>query len=70
MLDVPTKYMFVIQLLFLIGHLYLIGVWLSEGRTNKQQENTCSKDIGLYSQILSTTPHLIVNSIERTYVFG
>ena len=36
MLDVPTKYMVVIQLLFLIGHLYLIGMWLSEGRTNKQ----------------------------------
>ena len=59
----------VIRLTFLIGPLYLIGVWFGEDQKTKHHINTCLKEIGLHLQSLLTTPNLVLNTIGRTYVF-
>ena len=54
-------------LVFLIGPMYLIGMWLSED----QRANiikTCLKEITLRLQILTTTLHTIVYTIGKSYV--
>jgi hypothetical protein len=50
-----------------IGHLYLNGVWLVvDLRTYKLYKNTCLKEIGLQSQIVSTTIiYSISTQLER-----
>jgi len=37
---------------------------------NKHQKSTCMKKIGLCLHILLTTPHSIVNTIEKLYIFN
>jgi len=60
----------VIWLLFLLGHLYLIGVQLCEDQRPKHHKNTRREEIRLHPQISITTPHLMVNKIGRSYVFS
>ena len=43
MLEVPLRCMGVIQLLFLMGHLSLIGVWLSEDQNTSNIETQVQK---------------------------
>ena len=61
------KYADVFRLLFLIEHLIFDRCVVQRGSKNKHHEHTCSKEIG-HLQILLTSPHSIVNAIERTYV--
>ena len=49
----------VIQLLFLIGHLYLLGVCIGEDQQMKRIMTHIEKD-GLRLHILLITPHSIV----------
>ena len=58
-------YVGVIRLIFLLRHLYLIGVWL--GSKNAHHNDTCLKEIALCLQILLTTPHSTLNTSRRTY---
>ena len=60
----------VLPLLFLIGHLYLIGGWMSEDERNKCYKDTCLMEIGQGLQLLSTTSHSTVNTTGRTFVFN
>ena len=56
----------VIWLVFLIEHLYLIGVWLGE---DQRKSSIHTLEIGLHLQIFYTTPLAITNTIGRTFVF-
>ena len=49
--------------------LYLIGMWLGEDQRTNTIKDTYLKEFGLRSQFVLTTPHSIVNTIERTYAF-
>ena len=53
------------QLPFLIGHLYLIGVCLDDQRTKTIKTRVQIK-LGHFFKSLLTTPHSIMNTIERT----
>jgi hypothetical protein len=65
------KYVGFIWLHLLIGHLYLIGVWLGEDQqTNEHHTCTCFNNVELRLQVLSTAPHSIMNTIGRVYVFS
>ena len=63
------RYAGVICLLFIIRHLYLIGVWFGEDQRTKTTKHMFKRD-WLSLQILLSTPHSIVNTIGRTYVFN
>ena len=59
------------RLIFLIGHIKLIGVWFGEDqRTNTIKPHVCLQEIGLCLGILLTNLHSIMNTIGRTYVFS
>ena len=61
----------VIQLRFLIGLLHLIGVWFGEDKKPMTMTAHAWKiSIGLRLQVLATTPHSIVNTIGRPYVYN
>lgn len=52
----------VIRLLFLIKHVYSIGVRFREDQRTKQRKHiTCSEEIRLFLQILLTTSHSLVS---------
>ena len=56
-------------LVFLIGHLDLIGMWFNEDRrANIHSKDTCSEEIGLRFQIFLIILHLMVNANGRTCV--
>jgi hypothetical protein len=61
------RYAVVIQLLFLIGPLYLSSV-IRWGSKTKHHKCTSSKEVGLHLHILKTTQP-IVNTTGRTYIF-
>ena len=65
------RYVDVIRLLSLIGHLYLIGVCLSENqRTNTMIKLTyVNKRTNYIFKFYQTTPRSIVNKIRKIYVF-
>jgi hypothetical protein len=42
---------------------------IRRGSKSKHHKNTCSKEIGLHLQILTTTLHSTVNTIGRTCVY-
>ena len=51
--EVDVRYIAsLIQVIFLIGHLYLIGVWLRENKKNKHHEDNYLKEIELRPHIL------------------
>ena len=62
----------VILVFSLIQTLYLIGVWFVEDRLKEQtpQRHIFNKNIGLHLQFELSTPHSIVNTFARIYVFG
>ena len=69
-------YKYVIRLRFLIEHMCLTSAWLSEDQTTNtirrgKTNDTCLKEIRLHSQMLLTTIYsIIMNTIERTYIFS
>lgn len=57
------------MLFCLITHLYLINVCLGDGQKHTPLKYLCFKEIGVCLCMLLTTPHSIVNTIGRAYVF-
>lgn len=56
-------------LIFLIGHLYLIGTMcFGDDQNSRHHTNTCLKDNGLCLQILITALHSIFNTFNSNYV--
>lgn len=53
---------------YLIGYLYLIGVWLRENQRPNNIKDTRLTHIELWLTILITAPHSFVNTIARAYV--
>ena len=56
------------ELLFLRGHLYLIGTWFREDQRNKHHKDACLKEFDYGFKVLLTAPTSIVNTLGRTYV--
>ena len=56
-----------IQLL-LIGHLYLIGVWLGGDQRTNTIKTHAQKRLDYINKFYLTTPHSIVNTSGRTHV--
>jgi hypothetical protein len=65
---IEGQYAGVIRLIFLIGHLHLIGVWLGEDQNNKHRKEPCFRETGLRFHLLLTTLDLIANVIGRLCV--
>lgn len=64
------RYAGVIMLFCLMVHLYLINVCLGDDKKRTPFKDMCIKEIGACLWMFLTTPHPIVNTIGRAYVFS
>ena len=64
------RYLGAIQLLFLFGHLYLIGVYFGKDKRTNFIKIHVQKRSDYILKFYLKTPCLVVNTIGRTYVFS
>ena len=60
----------VLQVIFLIGHLYLTGVWFGEDQRANNMKTHVYDKLDYIFIFLLTIPHSKVNIIGSTYVFS